>query len=123
MENEDKRYLKRMALLNIILTFVTIVVLIAAVVVFCTGCAVNEEGYVKAEPTVQSVQMEYSDFDLIVDRKTGIVYIDNVINTYKGESGFARTYHIYTPYYSERGLLCRFDDGKVVEVVNYENHF
>lgn len=116
MENEDKRYLKRMALLNIILTFITIVVLIAAVVVFCTGCAVDEDGYVKTEPSVQAVQMEYSDFDLIVDRKTGIVYIDNVINTYKGESGFARTYHVYTPYFSKNGCLCHFVDGQVKEL-------
>ena len=72
-----------------------------------TGC---EESGRAVTPTVSTVQMEYSDFDLIVDQVTGVVYIDNIVRTYEG------WYHVYTPYYGKSGNPCKFIDGKVVEV-------
>jgi len=73
-----------------------------------TGCE-------DVEPTgVQAVSREYSSFELIVDASTGIVYIDNTVCNYDGN--FRDYTHIYTPYYSRNGKLCRFVDGKVVEI-------
>ena len=76
-----------------------------------TGC---ESEPVTVEPSIYSVQMEYSDFDLITDQKTGIVYIDNVIVTF--DDGWKHYNHVYTPYYGRHGKPCRFVDGRVVEV-------
>lgn len=77
-----------------------------------TGC---EESDIEVTPTVDTVQIEYSDFDLVVDEKTGIVYIDNAIKT--GEAnGFHERWHIYTPYLGKSGNPCKFIDGKVVEL-------
>lgn len=75
------------------------------------GCA---ETSAEVTPTVNTVQMEYSDFDLITDQKTGIVYIDNVIVTF--DDGWKHYNHIYTPYYGKNGKPCKFVDGKVVEI-------
>lgn len=58
--------------------------------------------------------IEYSDFNLVVDDKTKIVYIDNAIDS--GDKGLY-TYHVYTPYYSENGYLCKFDNGKMIEII------
>lgn len=76
-----------------------------------TGC---EESDVEVTPSVESVQMEYSDFDLVTDKKTGIVYIENEIKI-PGEYG-SHYYQIYTPYYGINGKPCKFVDGKVVEI-------
>lgn len=88
---------------------------VVALILLCScllmGC---EDVNVDVTPTVNTVQMEYSDFDLITDQKTGIVYIDNVIVTI--EDGWKRYNHVYTPYYGKNGKPCKFVDGKVVEV-------
>lgn len=55
--------------------------------------------------------IEYSDFNLIVDDKTKVVYIDNKIINSSGE------YHIYTPYYSKNGKLCKYDDERMIEII------
>ena len=72
--------------------------------IFCmfvlTGCEVKPG-------SLEYASIEYSDFDLTVDRSTGIVYIDNYT---------AYDCHVYTPYYSSNGKLCKFVDGKVVEI-------
>lgn len=90
-------------------------VLVASIIfaLLLTGCTINDS-YVQASPSVTSVQLEYSDFDLIVDGKTNIVYIDNIVKYY--DDGFAKISHIYTPYYGKNGKLCKFVDGKVVEI-------
>ena len=62
-------------------------------------------------PSMVTVSMEYSDFDLVTDSKTGIVYIDNEFDY---EGGWPA--HVYTPYYGKNGKPCKFVDGKVVEV-------
>lgn len=75
---------------------------------FLTGC---EEPDVEVTPSVETVQMEYSDFNLVTDSKTGIVYIDNEFDY---EGGWPA--HVYTPYYGKNGNPCKFTDGKVVEI-------
>ena len=85
---------------------------------FLTGC---EESDVEVTPSVETVQMEYSDFTLVTDEKTGIVYIDNKIRTGVDNDDFhfslnTQYWHIYTPYYGRNGKPCRFVDGKVVEI-------
>lgn len=78
-----------------------------------TGCTVDES-YIQSSPTIESVSMEYSDFDLVADKKTDIVYIDNIVKSY--DDGFPKINHIYTPYYGKHGRPCKFIDGKVVEL-------
>lgn len=80
---------------------------------FLSECELESD--VIASPTIGSVDIEYSEFDLIVDRKTDIVYIDNTITTYD-DDGWKKYSHVYTPYYSRNGKLCRFVDGKVEEI-------
>ena len=46
-------------------------------------------------------------FDLVSDHDTGVIYIKNY--TYNG-------CYVYTPYYSKNGKLCRYNDGKIVEI-------
>ncbi len=68
-------------------------------------------------PSMIDVSMEYSDFTLVADSKTGIVYIDNIIRTGADDNfKFTDRWHIYTPYYGKNGRPCKFIDGKVVEV-------
>lgn len=55
----------------------------------------------------ESTEIENTTFDLVSDRDTGIIYIKN--HTYP-------SHHVYTPYYSKNGKLCRYDDGRIVEV-------
>ena len=63
-----------------------------------TGCGEN----------VDSVDIEENTtFDLVSDHDTGIIYIKN--RTYCG-------FFVYTPYYSENGMLCKYKNGKIVEV-------
>ena len=88
------------------------IVLILLISCLLMGC---EDVEVEVTPTVNTVQMEYSDFDLITDQKTGIVYIDNMIVTFD-KDGWRNYNNVYTPYYSMNGKLCRFVDGKVVEI-------
>lgn len=68
------------------------------------------------EPAIEAVQMEYSDFNLVIDEKTGIVYIDNAFKT--SYNSVIHDNHIYTPYYSENGKLCKFDDNQLIEIDN-----
>ena len=71
---------------------------------------------VAVEPTIKTVQIEYSQFNLVADEVTGIVYIDNVIEEH-GEIGLkTNSYHIYTPYISRNGKYCKFFDGSLQEV-------
>ena len=90
---------------------ISVIAMLMLVVISLVGC-----DYTQAESIEQDVQIECSDFDLVIDSKTKIVYIDNEVIS---EGGF--TYHIYTSYYSKNGNLCRFVDGKITEVRNDDN--
>lgn len=83
---------------------------------FLSGCEeVPIETMENVTPSITSVNMEYSDFDLTVDKKTNIVYINNEVCGYD-EYGWKHVYHVYTPYYSKNGKICKYVDGKVVEI-------
>lgn len=85
------------------------ILLTVIVIMFC--CLLSGCDYDKGESLVSSVQVEYSDFDLVIDSKTKIVYIDNEVC-----NANTNAYHVYTPYYSKNGNLCRYEDGKLMEV-------
>lgn len=87
------------------------IMLLLCAVCLLTGCEQQN-----AEPTISTVQMEYSDFNLTVDQKTKIVYIDNKTK-FHYQNGREQVSHIYTPYFSEHGNLCRFDDGEIKEII------
>lgn len=94
-----------------------IILFFIIVIVACSIIAIYKEQTTgSTEPTIEAVQMEYSDFDLVVDKKTGIVYIDNVFKT--SYNSVIHDNHIYTPYYSENGKLCKFDDNQLIEIDN-----
>ena len=98
---------------GIVLLFViTIVACMVAGVVY----KANKQTTDNVEPTIEAVQIEYSDFNLVVDEKTGIVYIDNAFKT--SYNSVIHDNHIYTPYYSENGKLCKFDDNQLIEIDN-----
>jgi uncharacterized protein YwgA len=82
--------------------------------VLLLSCACLLSGCDTANSTPVENSIEYSNFNLIVDEKTKIVYIDNAIDT---GANYLYTYHVYTPYYSENGYLCKFDDGKIIEII------
>jgi len=75
-----------------------IIVVILCSIFLLTGCT---------NKNLKSVEIENITFDLVSDSDTGIIYISNY--TTNG-------YRIYTPYYSKNGKLCRYDDGRIVEV-------
>lgn len=75
-----------------------IIAIVLCSVFLLTGCA---------DENVDSVKIENTTFDLVSDHDTGIIYIRN------------RTHgpcYVYTPYYSKNGKLCKYDDGRIVEV-------
>ena len=73
------------------------------VAIMLTGC-----DDIEVRPTYEPVVSSTPErFNLVEDGETGILYISN--RTYEN-------YYIYTPYYSENGKLCRYCDGKIVEV-------
>ena len=82
------------------------IVLIIFLSLLLIGCEAES-----SQPMIKNVSMEYSDFNLVVDSKTNIVYIDNAFDYEGGLPG-----HVYTPYYGKHGKLCKFVDGKVVEI-------
>lgn len=90
--------------------------LLVIAIIFLTGCAEGEYVENQTTPTIESVQIGYSDFDLAIDKKTNIVYIKNHVETYTEKSSWGHDYYIYTPYYSENGKLCKFNGEKIVEI-------
>ena len=88
------------------------IALAVVIIILLAGCEVEPEN---VSPTISTVQIEYSDFNLVVDSKTKIVYIDNIVK-FHNPNASNQVSHVYTPYYSENGRLCKFDDGVVKEV-------
>ena len=73
---------------------------------FCSGCTEN----VTLENKAELGQIEYVDFteDIVADKDTHILYYRYIRN-----DGV-----ILSPYYSKNGNLCRYEDGKIIEVEN-----
>jgi hypothetical protein len=70
---------------------------------FCSGC--TEENL---DSRAEQGQIEYVDFteDIVADKDTHILYV-------RYNSGYAG---YLSPYYSENGKLCKYEDGKIIEV-------
>lgn len=70
---------------------------------FCSGCTEKN-----LESRAEQGQIRYEDFteDIIADKDTHILYI-MYSNGYRG---------YLSPYYSENGKLCKYEDGKIIEV-------
>jgi len=68
---------------------------------FCSGC--TEENL---ESRAEQGLIEYVDLteDIVADQDTHILYV------YYSYSG------CLSPYYSENGKLCKYEDGKIIEV-------
>lgn len=81
-------------------------ILLAALLTGCDTVEVDDGSYYSPYVNTKHVK-----FTLIEDPNTGILYIDNKFDFQGGLPA-----HIYTPYYSENGKLCRLNDGKIVEV-------
>ena len=77
-----------------------------------TGCDTVESA--DYNPYSPYVSTHHVKFNLIEDPNTGILYIDNTFDYEGGQPG-----HVYVPYYSENGKLCRLNDGKIVEVTEH----
>lgn len=72
---------------------------------FCTGC--TEESL---ESRAEQEQIEYVDltYDVVADKDTHILYF----YYFRGNNSYL------SPYYSENGKLCKYEDGKIIEVEN-----
>jgi hypothetical protein len=73
---------------------------------FCSGCTED----VTLESKAELGQIEYEDLTeyVVADKDTHILYIYFDI----GNTGYL------SPYYSENGKLCKYEDGKIIEVEN-----
>jgi hypothetical protein len=74
---------------------------------FCSGC--TEENL---ESRAEQGQIRYEDLTkyVVADKDTHILYIEFSV----GYSGYL------SPYYSENGKLCKYEDGKIIEVEGEE---
>lgn len=72
---------------------------------FCSGCTKEN-----LESRAEQGLIEYENFtyDIVADEETHIMYIYRSI----GNNGYM------TPYYSKNGKLCKYEDGKIIEVEN-----
>lgn len=80
-----------------------IVSLLILCLFFCTGC--TEENL---ESRAEQGLIEYEDLTeyVVADKDTHILYI-RYSSGYKG---------YLSPYYSKNGKLCKYEDGKIIEV-------
>ena len=71
----------------------------------CSGCEYESENI---ESRAERGFIEYVDFsyDVVADKETHILYVYYS----KGNSAYI------SPYYSENGKLCKYEDGKIIEV-------
>lgn len=70
----------------------------------CSGCEDKSENI---ESRAERGVIKYVDFsyDVVADEDTHILYI------YHNDSNA-----VLCPYYSKNGKLCRYEDGKIIEV-------
>ena len=73
---------------------------------FCSGC--TEDATI--ESRAELGQIEYVDLTecIVADKDTHILYVYYSV----GNKGYL------SPYYSKNGKLCRYEDGKIIEVIN-----
>lgn len=76
----------------------------------CSGCGYESENI---ESRAERGVIEYVDFsyDIVADEDTHILYI-----YHNGTTNSAYNNSVLCPYYSKNGNLCRYEDGKIMEV-------
>lgn len=74
----------------------------------CSGCEYESENI---ESRAERGVIEYVDFtdDIVADEDTHILYIYHN-GLYQSNNA------VLCPYYSKNGKLCRYEDGKIIEV-------
>lgn len=87
-----------------------IVVVVTAVLTSVTVAMIIVTNSSREEEPSGTQSISQVKMELEVDEKTKIVYIKNYVY------GKTRMQYIYTPYYSENGYLCRYEDGKIIEI-------
>lgn len=87
---------------------ILITVLVCTIIFTVCGCGGNSEVITNDGHSIEAIDLITND-GLVYDTNTRIVYIRQY--TY----GINCT--IYTPYFSENGLLYRYINGELVEVV------
>lgn len=87
-----------------------IVSLLLICLMCCSGCEYESENI---ESRAKRGVIEYVDFsyDVVADEDTHILYIYH-------NSSTEATNSVLCPYYSKNGKLCRYEDGKIMEVEN-----
>ena len=90
---------------------ITISLLLLICLMCCSGCEYESENI---ESRAERGFIEYVDFsyDVVADEDTHILYIYH--NPPSGNND------VLCPYYSKNGKLCRYEDGKIIEVENAE---
>ena len=73
----------------------------------CSGCEWEPE---PIESVAERGAIRYADFtnEIVADKDTHILYY-----SYIRDGGV-----VLSPYYSKNGKLCRYEDGKIMEVEN-----
>lgn len=86
---------------------ITISLLLLICLICCSGCEYDESENI--ESRAERGVIKYVDFsyDVVADEDTHILYI-----YHNGQSNNA----VLCPYYSKNGKLCRYEDGKIMEV-------
>lgn len=83
---------------------ITIIVMGIISILICLIISSNRKSDAILAETNETVTVTHVDFrdDIVVDDSTGIVYIEG--------------YRVLSPYYSPNGKICKYVDGKLVEV-------
>ena len=81
--------------------FIFIIVLIGIVAICANFHTTNESLSSKAEQGL--IQYEDLSYEIIADEETHIMYYQ-----------FSKEY--MSPYYSKNGKLCKYEDGKIIEI-------
>lgn len=88
---------------------ISLCVLLFICLMCCSGCEYEEYESENLESRAERRVIEYVDFsqDIVADADTHILYIYHNAPTNNA---------VLCPYYSKNGKLCRYEDGKIMEV-------
>lgn len=95
--------------INEYLTEIFIGILVLAVIVLVIIACIkdaNRSDDLKSRAELNQIDTFDSTDIIMADENTGILYYKNTVTDNK----------YMCPYYSENGKLCRYEDGKIVEV-------
>ena len=73
---------------------------------FCSGC--TEDASLESKAELGQIRYEDLTEHVVADKDTHILYV----RYSAGYEGYL------SPYYSKNGKLCKYEDGKIIEVEN-----